>query len=223
MLERISSKVEWSDSSSEEDTSEQVNDQNDIGTEVKLEIPGVDLNTEEIGDETNIVPNDDDNILLIEEIGKSKPNGWAESIIHKFKRQGNVFCASMQEVNKVLKAMKRKELPFEKCFAIVADEGDVVLTQLSVKAGVQLWGTAAIVSSLQEMDQLLRKNVFIFKKKSSLTREQLRKYLRTLMFLKQKKKTGELKEDVVWMAGHSLTLSKNLSLTLSHRRCLLTH
>ena len=67
-----------------------------------------------------------------------------------------------------------------------------VLTQLSVKAGIKEWGAKAIMAAMEELRQLIMKDVFIFVHRDTLTAKQLKSILRTLLFIKEKR-DGRLK------------------------------
>ena len=185
--------LSWSDDSDDED-------EYTLGTDTSNHQDDFDVgqddmdndNLEDIHETPSVVDLTHDDNLLVEEVGRNQPEGWVDEVRSRFRKNGVVLNTSIKEIHKLIEAEKNGNLP-----RIFEDKPDdttpgVVLTQMSVKAGIKEWGSAGIVAALQEMDQLLKKKVFNFVRKEDLTREQVRKALRTLIFLK-KKRCGRIK------------------------------
>lgn len=127
-----------------------------------------------------------------------RPSTVVESIEDSFKTFGTIFNISMNDTIEGLKSLGSKT--YAKFLRRKDEDDDVisndmkktVLTQLSVKAGIKQWGAKAIMAAMEELRQLIMKDVFIFVRRDSLTVKQLKSILRTLLFLKEKR-DGRLK------------------------------
>lgn len=123
-------------------------------------------------------------------------DNWYEDISTIFNNFGTVFNVSMQDTEVGLKSLGSKTyanfLRRRNEDEIDDELVEMVMTQLSVKAGIKQWGAKAIVAAMEELRQLIMKDVFIFVERNSLTRKQQQSILRTLLFLKEKR-DGRLK------------------------------
>ncbi len=119
-----------------------------------------------------------------------------ENIQDSFKTFGNIFNVSMHDTNEGLKSLGCRNYAkfLRRKHQDDIDESTVqaVLTQLSVKAGIKQWGAKAIVAAMEELRQLILKDVFIFVERKHLIAKQQKAILRTLLFLKEKR-DGRLK------------------------------
>ena len=117
-------------------------------------------------------------------------NDQLSTIFHSF---GTVYNLSLRDTQEGLNSLEPKFVRRSNEERVVNEKSiSAALTQMSVKAGIKHWGANAIVAAMDELRQLIMKDVFIFVDRKKLTPKQEKSILRTLLFVKEKR-DGRLK------------------------------